>query len=250
MRNPLPTFPPLLTGHKLASDVSPVNWAKSGAAKGKLGAGDLGWSEDPDDLRLALVLEPEVAHSRCPEMLFVAMVAVGDAIGALAPPEVSVTYRWPTTILVNEAEAGFADLEVSETERYGIPDWMVLSLDLRIRPKQNRSEPGSDMSKTTLWDEGCGELSRSALLESASRHLVNLIHTWSEDGFKPIHEQWLGRLSKKTPLADGVLSGDDCETLLGLDESGNALIKTAAGTRPVMTIDALELLRAQRDGRP
>ncbi len=248
MRDPQPTFPPLLTGHKLGADISIASWAKSGAAKGKLGAGDLGWSEEIDDLRFALVLEPDVPRARCPEMLFTAMVAVGDAIGSLAPPEVSVTYRWPSVILLNEAELGFADLEIAETESDGKPDWMVLTLCLHIRPTRNNQEPGSDLTKTTLWDEGCGQLGRSALLESISRHLVNLIHTWSEDGFKPIHDQWWARLSQKTPLADGIFTDESERTLLGIDESGNALIKTAAGTQSVSTIEALERLRARHGG--
>ena len=248
MRDPQPTFPPLLTGHRLGADVSIASWVKSGATKGKLGAGDLGWSEEVDDLRFALVLEPDVPHARCPEMLFAAMVAVGDAIGALAPPEVAVTYRWPSVILLNEAELGIADLEIAETGSDGGPDWMVLTLYLRIRPARNNPEPGSDLTKTTLWDEGCGQLGRSKLLESISRHLVNLIHTWSEDGFKPIHDQWWGRLSRKTPVAAGALTDAGKPTLLGLDESGNALLKSAAGTQSVSTIEALERLRAQHGG--
>jgi biotin-(acetyl-CoA carboxylase) ligase len=249
MRDPLPTFPPLLTGHKLAVEISPVDWAKTGAAKGKHGAGDLGWSQDADNLRFALVLEPDVPRARCPEMLFVAMVAACDAIGALAPPEVSVTYRWPSVILANEVPIGFADLEISDAEQDGQPDWMVLSVRLRIRPGRDSPEPCRDMTQTTLWDEGCGELGRTKLLESVSRHLVNLIHTWSEDGFKPIHQQWWGRLSKKMPLADGAFAGEGGGTLLGLDDSGNALMKTTDGTQAVLTTDALERIRAQRGER-
>jgi hypothetical protein len=117
---------------------------------------------------------------------------------------------------------------------------------MRLRPKRSAPEPGQDIGRTTLWDEGCGGLSRTELLESVSRHLVNLIHTWSEDGFKPTHSQWWGRLSEGRPLADGALSGDGDAVLLGLDESGNALIKTGAGTHSVPTIEALARLRTRR----
>ncbi len=246
MRDPLPTFPPLLTGHKLALEIVPADWAKARAAKGALGAGDLAWSVDVDNLRLALVLEPDVPRERCPEIVFAAMVAVGDAIGALSPPEVAVMYQWPSVILANEAKVGYVDLVVSETGQADVPDWMVLSLHLYLRPTRGGREPGNDLSRTTLWDEGCGQLSCARLLESVSRHLVNLIHRWSEDGLKPIHDQWWERLFPKAQLADGALAGDDDGSLLGLDESGNALIKSAAGTRAVATMDALERLRTQR----
>ncbi len=125
---------------------------------------------------------------------------------------------------------------------------MALSVHLRIRPEQEGREPGNDPDNTTLWDEGCGMLCQSELMESVSRHLVNLIHIWSEDGFKPVHDQWMARLSKKGGLAAG-LSLSAVETaLLGLDESGNALIKTGSGVVSLLTTDALDQLRAQRGG--
>jgi biotin-(acetyl-CoA carboxylase) ligase len=246
MRDRLPTFPPLLTGHQLASEVPPADWAVARAREAKLGAGDLGWSEDRDNLRMALVLEPEVARPRCPEIIYAAMVAIGDSIGALSPPEVSITYRWPSIILANEGEVGFVDLVLAEDEQEGVPAWMVLSAYLRLRPGKNSPEPGRDPGQTSLWDEGCSDIGRSALLESASRHIVTQIHGWSEDGFKPIHEQWWGRLSGSGALAPGVVENQAGETLLGLDESGNALLKTASGTKALTTTDALERLRKQR----
>ncbi len=246
MRDPHPAFPPLLTGHRLAAGRSPAAWAETEAAAGRLGAGDLVWSEDPDDLRFALVLEPVVMRPRCQEILFAAMVATGDSIGALSPPEVSITYQWPSVILANEAEIGFADIVISEADHEGVPEWMVVSLKLRMRPKQGQPEPGHEADRTTLWDEGCGPLGRTALLESVSRHMVNVIHSWSEDGFKPVHDQWLARISRKQKLAAVVVPYDGDHEFLGLDESGGALIKTGSGTHTLMVTDALMRLRMHR----
>lgn len=248
MRDPHPTFPPLLTGHRLANGIAPADWVRARVTKGRLGAGDLAWSEDAEDLRLALALEPEVERARCAEIVFAAMVATGDAIGALSPPEVAVTYRWPSVILANDAEVGFVDLVISETDRDDAPEWMVLSLHLYLRRKRGEPEPGHAPDRTTLWEEGCVSLSRTALLESVSRHLVNLIHSWSEDGFGAIHPQWWGRRWKKGAIADGVLAGNADGALFGLDESGNALIKSATGTAALSTAEALERLRTKRGG--
>ncbi|MBL6430641.1 MAG: hypothetical protein HPM95_03315 [Alphaproteobacteria bacterium] len=49
-------------------------------------AGDLVWSRRTDVVSLALVLEPEVPPDRAVEMLFLAMVAANDALGAITPP--------------------------------------------------------------------------------------------------------------------------------------------------------------------
>ncbi|HKJ61348.1 MAG TPA: biotin/lipoate--protein ligase family protein [Hyphomicrobiales bacterium] len=246
MRDPHPAFPPLLTGHRLTVGRSPAVWAEAEAAAGRLGAGDLVWSEDPDDLRFALVLEPVVMRLRCQEILFAAMVAAGDSIGALSPPEVSITYQWPSVILANEAEIGFADIVISEADHEGAPEWMVVSLTLRIRPKRGQPEPGHEADRTTLWDEGCGALGKTALLESVSRHLINIIHSWSEDGFKPVHDQWLARISGKQKLAAGAAPYDGDHEFLGLGESGEALIKTGSGTHALMVMDVLIRLRTQR----
>lgn len=249
MRNPSPTFPPLITGHRVAGDIDLLRWIKPRAADGRFGAGDLAWSDDLDQLHFALVLEPETGRAHCPEILFAAMVAIGDSIGALGPPELAVTYRWPSIILVNEAQIGFADLEISGTAQDDVPDWMILSIQLALRPKRGAPEPGMSREATTLWEEGCADLSRPVLLESMSRHIVNLIHGWSEDGFASIHEQWWGRRSETGTLADGAVQsvGEAKGTLIGLDETGNALIKSDDETRSVAVADALGRLRAKRD---
>jgi biotin-(acetyl-CoA carboxylase) ligase len=238
-----PTFPPLLSGHRLAAGIFPMAWAAAKAAKEQLGAGDLAWSEETDDLRLALVLEPEVERARCQEIIYVAMVAIVDSLGALCPPQVAFTYKWPSIILANGAQAGSVDLVISKSGS-GVPDWMVLSLHIRLKPGAAHAEPGSDPGRTTLWDEGCGMLGHKELVESISRHLVNLIHLWTEDGFKPIHEQWRGRLSSDGPIAARIAEQLGDGTLLGLDETGNAVVRTGAVTRAISMLDALERLRA------
>ena len=245
MKNPLPTFPPLLTGHRLAAEKNPFNWATSRARKGRLGAGDLAWSQDTGSLRCALVLEPEVGRERCCEILYVVMAAFGDAAGALIPPEVAITYQWPSAILMNDGQIGYVDLVLSDEETNGVPDWMVVGLDIRMAPDTGVNDPGREIDKTTMWDEGCGDITRTALLESAARHTVNLIHNWSEDGFRPTHEQWWGRICRERKLADGVDHTPE-QSLTGLDESGNAIIAGPNGTTCLQTVEVLQQLRQFR----
>ncbi len=230
-----PTFPPLLKGHRIASGKSPLKHAKAHVLKGEFSAGDLIWSDDQYNLRFALVLEPEVDVSRCGEMLYVAMVAFGDAAGTLCPPEVAINYQWPNVILLNEAQIGLCGLALSETSTAELPDWMIVSLDISMKPEKFINDPGEEAWRTTMWDEGCGDISRTQLLESTSRHLLNWIHTWSEEGFKPIHDQWVGRFSKDDKLISGLSENE----YLGLDESGNALVKFNDEMRSLDTIEVL-----------
>jgi len=232
---PLPTFPPLLTGHKLAANKSPSRIAKARAAKGEFGAGDLVWSEVEHSLEFAVVLEPEVARERCGEMLYVMMVAFGDAAGALCPPEISITFQWPNAILMNRALIGTCDLDLSETEQDSIPDWMVLSTKIAIRPERVTDDPGNEAWRTTMWDEGCGDISRTSLLESVSRHFLTWVHTWSEEGFRSVHENFVGRLADEKLVSTLSDAG-----FVTLDESGNALVKTQGETVLLDTISTLQ----------
>tara|TARA_R110002126_G_scaffold291729_1_gene456070 strand:- start:54733 stop:55491 length:759 start_codon:yes stop_codon:yes gene_type:complete len=252
MENSLPTFPPLLTGHAVSPDTDARAWATAQAEQGALGAGDIVWSRDIANLSFALVLEPDVPRSRCGEILFAGLVAFGDAAGALGPAENSITYQWPSAILMNDARIGFADLVISDEEQDGIPQWMVLGFDVRIAPVTTGIEPGHEIHSSTMWDEGCGEISHTQLLESVARHIVNWIHTWSEEGFKPVHQQWQGRLFAKVPLepdARGPADHSDDRVLIGLDETGNALVKHGGSTISISVGDALERLRARRGGQ-
>ena len=176
------------------------------------------------------------------------MVAFGDAAGALIPPEISVDYQWPSIILMNNAQIGFADLSLSQEDTDGIPNWLVLSMEVHIRPDELMQDPGLTMNITSMWEEGCGGLTAERLLESTARNLVNAIHTWSEDGFKTIHQQWSARQYDKIPLASAFWGeGEEQGTFIGMDEVGNALISKADEACEIATLDALKTLRNLRN---
>jgi len=208
-------------------------------AKGKLGAGDLLWSEDRNTMRFAVVLEPDVKRERCGEMVHLLMVAFGDAAGSISAPEIAINYRWPSEILVNEASVGSVGVTLSDEDSDNVPNWMILGISIAIAPNTAIQDPGIDADRTTMWDEGCGDISRTELLESVSRHLVNWIHNWSEDGFRPVHEQWMGRISEKSKILPSITAGE----FQGLDEHGNALVETESRTTIFETLDALETIR-------
>lgn len=228
-----PIFPPLLSGHRRDSASEVPAAALRGAAAHRYGAGDLVWAADSEHVALALVLEPEVARDRCGEMLYLGAVAFGDAAGAVIPPEVAITYSWPGGLRLNGALVGKAELVLPEGAGTAAPDWMVLTLDAALLPPRNRPEPGQEMDRTTFWDEGCGDMNTGALVESLSKHLVNWLHRWEDEGFRPVHEQWWGRRDTAAPLARG-LAGD----LTGLDEHGNALLRGGGGLK---TLDQMPM---------
>jgi BirA family transcriptional regulator, biotin operon repressor / biotin---[acetyl-CoA-carboxylase] ligase len=239
-----PELPPLLQGRRVKLGSDPFRVAARDALKHQAGAGDLYWSEDQARMSITLVLEPDVSDERCNDMLFVAMVAFGDAVGALAPPEIGVFYHWPQSILVNGAQVGAARLKLSlgRTED-GVPDWLVVGIDAVLKPRKGLPEPGYYKGKTSLWDEGCGNITRLELLESYARHLKTWIFEWESEGPRPVRERWMARLAH--PPGETVrvhYEGAELEgTFLGLDDAGNMLMKHDGDTAVLVLRHALDL---------
>lgn len=246
MHLPEPTFPPLLTGHPVKRPLMPFAHAVAGARAGQLGAGDVVWSRNTSRLDCAIVLEPDVAPERALEMHYLTMVAFGDALGALAPPEVAVTYDWPATLRVNGGIAGgFRTAMAKRRDDISAPDWLVVGVSLAMRGDLSILDPGRDRDHTNLDEEGCAEVDRTSLLDSFCRHFLTWIHTWEEDGFKPVHEAWLFRADGYREEITLAYEGREIKgTFIGLDDHGNLLLKTGTGVDVVLTERALpELLQ-------
>ena len=64
------------------------------------------WSRREDRVDCAIVLAPEAPYTESLLVSYVAVVGIGDALGALIPPVTPVTFGWPDRILINGATAG------------------------------------------------------------------------------------------------------------------------------------------------
>lgn len=249
MSLPDPTFPPLLTGHAVKGQASPFEEACARAAAGALGAGDVVWSRNASRLDMAIVLEPDVPLERAVQMMPLAMVAAGDCIGALTPPQVGVTFGWPDKINVNGAAAGLVRAGVDGGAALDeIPRWLVIGIRLRLRREAGEGEPGDTPDVTWLAEEGGGELTRTDLIESYSRHLLTWINTWQDDGFHAVHDSWMFRAADRDSETTVVAAeGQIIGTFLGLDDNGNLLLKLGDGTARAMALaDRFE----RHDGAP
>lgn len=241
MHLPEPDLPPLLSSHPLNAPERPFETACKGARAGRYEAGDLIWARDVSRLDCALVLEPDVPIERTTEMLLTAMVAIGDAIGMVAPPEVGIHYNWPQSITANGAKVGRARFAVSgRLDEERAPSWLVIGMEIAIADRQIGDDPGLSVDKTALWEEGCGDVDCTSLLNAYARHFLSWIDTWDAEGFKPIHQAWLGRCSDTDneiaiESPSGVISG----AFVGLDDSGGAIIRTEGGMTLVPLIEGV-----------
>ena len=108
--NDEPQLPPLLTPEKVSKNIDVFQKAISSTKTSDIGT--VFYSEKNQIVDIAILLNPEVSQKKCNQMVYVLTVAVGDAIGALAPPEVIVTHSYPGYIFLN-TEAAVIDPEPS-----------------------------------------------------------------------------------------------------------------------------------------
>lgn len=237
---PDPVFPPALTGH--ASDApNAFDEACAGAISGRFGGGDIVWSRDVSCASAAIVLEPDVSLQKTAELVPLMMVAIGDALGAIGPPNLAITYRWPSSILANGAIAGrvrFSGAE--ECAPAETPAYAVIGFDLSLTENAlGVEEPGYDLRHTVLHLEGAGDIERSEIIEAVARHFLSWLDGWQQDGFRPVHQAWLGRAHDFGP--DGMMPDDADELPVGLDEHGGLIVRRGGKTEIRNLLDAFQI---------
>ena len=219
-----PSFPPLLKGEEAAPGQDPFDKAIAAASIGT-DAGLVVWARRGDALDAAMVLAPEQKLAEAMGVGFALSVGLGDAIGALAPPEVAVHYTWPGGIKINGADCGRFRAASSHADPSEVPDWLVFGITLPYLPGEG-AEGGAAPDQTSLIEEGCGDVTPLRLLESWSRHSLAWINTFIDQGMAPLHRVWTRRAWQMgDPLPDGA------GMFMGLDEQGGMLVKSAHTTR-------------------
>jgi BirA family transcriptional regulator, biotin operon repressor / biotin---[acetyl-CoA-carboxylase] ligase len=216
-----PVFPPLLRPVAVSADLHPFEHALELAAEGAE-AGTLLWRIGQEECEGAIVLAPEQPLEPSLPIVLIALLGLGDALGAIIPPMVAVTFGWPDRIEVNGGVVGGVRFACATTETaQAVPDWLVIGFGIAMRGRRAEHAPPDRGRRTTLADEGCGEVMPIGLLEAFSRHFLSWIERWQAEGVEPVRKAWLSRatgLGKPigVRLADQVRSG----TFEGLTETG------------------------------
>lgn len=227
-RDAEPSFPPLLRGE--ATDAEPLERAVGHACDG-IDPGLIVHRIRPDHLSAALVLTPESPLHDAMAVVLAAACGFADSFGALAPSEVAAQFDWPSGFRINGGQCGGLRAAASTRDPGAEPDWLVIAIDIPFFA-QAADEPGARPDRTTLWDEGCGDIEPVRLLESWSRHTLVHIHNLVEDGVRQLHSDWSGRAYSIGKQMEFTLAGTTYSgQFMGLDEYGGMVLKDAETTR-------------------
>ncbi|HEV2550100.1 MAG TPA: biotin/lipoate--protein ligase family protein [Stellaceae bacterium] len=166
------------------------------ANAGALGAGALIYVGRFNLAEFAVVLEPEQPLHAARLAFYVGMVALADALAALAPPEKPITIDWPDAIridggLVGGGRLGWPPAAMEDA----VPDWLVFGAAIRI-VSISESGPGLYPLATALQDEGFGEIGAERFIETFARHLMAATDRWQDGGVSPLIREYAARLDK------------------------------------------------------
>ena len=183
-------MPPLL---KAIKSTDPFETALHNLRAGTTatGAGDLFWSPQQQVSKLAIVLEPDVPASQAMQMVPLAMVALGDCLGVLVPPQVAVQFRSPLQVIINGGVAGNVSAAMATTQSANqVPDWLVLGVEVGLARADDAPAPGLQPDLTTLDEEGCENPEPVRFIETYARHFLSWMAIWQDEGFAPIVRSW------------------------------------------------------------
>ena len=185
------------------------------------------WASAEGNLFLSLIVRPDCPLASAAQFSFVTAVALGDAIGSVAPPLIEVTYKWPNDILLNDRKAAGILLESKGAAEQKL-DWLVIGVGVNV----SAYPPETRLPATSLHFEGCPPaVSAVDLLEAFARHMLSWINIWLEDGFAPVRQTWLRHAQGlheqiEVRLPQETLQG----TFTDLDADGTLLLTLPDGT--------------------
>lgn len=219
-----PAFPPLFEGREVSRGTDPFAKAQALAVLG-CDAGTLVHAIDPSMLRAALVLVPEMPLEPAMAALVACAVGFQNALGALAPPEVAVHLTWEGAVRVNGAACGGLRAAASTSDAAAVPDWLVVGLDLRLRP-DGVVEEGLTPDRTSLAQEGCRAVSPVRLIEAWARHSLVWLNHVDQGDTRPLHREWRGLVEDLGAEVTLSLGGDNLRgTFVGVDENFGMLLR-------------------------
>lgn len=150
----------------------------------------------------AVVLEPEEPLVASRRVVYAGMLALADALAALAPPEKPIAVRWPDAVHVDGGLVGGGRLGwPAGSDEDAVPRWLVFGAMIRLAFPRD-VEPGLHPDSTALEEEGFAGASAACLAGSFARHFMIAADTWKEEnGFASVAKDYIARLEREAGIS-------------------------------------------------
>ena len=175
--NDMPALPPGFAAVPGGGDAWDA--AVRGAAAGE-DPGSVRWTFAGGVLRVAVVLAPDRPMRDAGPVVALGALALFDALATLAPPQVPIHLLPPNGLAVDGGQVGTVRAAMAPASPDLPPDWAVLGLQVAVQ--SGDAEPGRTPDRTSLHEEGFGDVTADDILVNSLRHLLVWLDAWGQDG--------------------------------------------------------------------
>lgn len=181
-------------------------WAAAmhGAAKGD-DPGSIRWDYLDGVLRLAIVLAPDRPMQDAGPVAGLGALALFDAVATLAPPQVPIHLLArdglapdglaPDGLAVDGGRVATIRAALTPALPGEVPDWAVLGFEIALQA--STAEPGATPERTSLHEEGFGDVTAADVLVNTLRHLLVWLDAWGQDGAAALAPATLQRMTRQ-----------------------------------------------------
>jgi biotin-(acetyl-CoA carboxylase) ligase len=178
----------------------------------ELGAGTLVFVGRFDLAEFAVVLEPDEPVTFVWRALYAGMVAVAEALAALAPPKKRIAIEWPDTMRLDGGLLGGGRLAWPEgADGAEPPPWLVFGAMIRTASMAGDGS-GPPPLTTALEDGRFEDVGPDRLVESFARHFMREIDHWRDSGFIATANNYVSHLEREAGVRHEI--GENGELLV------------------------------------
>ena len=192
-------------------------------------------------LAMSVILRPEIAPSRAPELTLVAAVALTQT---LRDSGVEASIKWPNDVQIGGKKVAGILTELSaDVERV---HFVVLGLGVNLNTEQSDFPPELAEIATSVSLNRTSPVHRALFTAALLGKLEQWLDTWTEEGFEPVRKAWKAMAST---LGQDVLVRADNRELRGIaediDPTGALLLRVGDKLERVLSGD-VEQVRSRK----
>jgi BirA family biotin operon repressor/biotin-[acetyl-CoA-carboxylase] ligase len=198
-----------------------VIWAKrQTAGRGRMGRE---WVSAEGNLYTTVLLSPQVPLAKCPQLSFVAALAVAETLEAIVPDASLIACKWPNDVLVGGKKiAGILLESFSTKELVSARQWIAVGVGINV---DNFPEHVM-FPATCLRDAGVELISAKIVLSRLIHNFIHRYDEWAAKGFAPIEKAWKTRAYQLGKTVEVLVGEDQVSGIFdGIDGQGQMLLR-------------------------